>query len=151
MVSNVDSIKSKRMKKIVIGFSILIICFYCGLSFARGPERPQKSIEEIVNNVVRPFFVTLKNGDIVTLKRLMTKDLYEDRKVLFEQNKAYPSFLRKLYRDADFIIVSANKKGNDILVNAVTKYSDGRQNKLALYLTNKGNRNWKISRKPCLE
>ena len=95
MVSNVDPVKGKRMKKIVIGFSILIICFYCGLSFARGPERSQKSIEEIVNNVVRPFFVALKNGDIVTLKRLMTKDLYEDRKVLFEQNKEYPKFFKK--------------------------------------------------------
>ena len=82
--------------------------------------------------------------------------MYEEKKVLFEQNKEYPSFLRKLHRDADFIIVSANEEGNDILVDAVIKYSDGRPKQTKLYLTNENNRTekhisqgiWKISRKP---
>ena len=147
------------MKKTVIWLSLLAICFYFNLSFAKGPKLSQKSIEDSVNHIVRPYFVALKNGDIKTLKALMAKDMYEERKVLFEQNKEYPDFLRNLYHDATFIIVSANEEGNDILVNAVIKYSDGRKNQLELYLINEDNgaekqtpyAGWKISKKPSLE
>ena len=144
------------MKKMVICLSVLMICFSFSFSFAKEPKLSQKSIEGIVNNIARPFFVALKNGDTKTLKELMAKDMYEEKKVLFEQNKEYPSFLRRLYRDSDFIIVSANEEGNNILVNTVIKYSDGRQNQTKLYLTHENNRlekqtsyrSWKISKKP---
>ena len=144
------------MKKIVICFSVLLICFYFSPSFAQKPDLSTKSIEEIVNNIVRPYFAALKNGDTKSLKELMAKDMYEERKVLFEQNKEYPDFLRKLYHDVNFIIVSANEEGNDILVNVVMKYTDGRRNQIKLYLTNEDSGTgkqtccggWKISTKP---
>lgn len=144
------------MKKIVICFSVLLICLYFSPSFAQSPDLPQKSIEKIVDNIVRPYFVALKNGDIQTLKKLMTKNMYNQRKVLFEQNKDYPDFLRKIYRDANFIIKSASEDGNEILVNAVIKYTDGRQNPLKLYLTSEDNGSgnqtsyggWKVSNNP---
>ena len=140
----------------IICFSVLMICFSFSFSFAKEPKLSQKSIEGIVNKIVRPYFIALKNGDTKTLKKLMAKDMYEEKKVLFEENKEYPNFLRRLYRDTDFIIVSANEKGNNILVNTVIKYSDGRQNQTKLYLIHENSRleqltsyeNWKISRKP---
>lgn len=138
------------MKRMVICLSVLMICFYFSFSFAKEPKLSQKSIEEIVNKIARPFFVALKNGDIKTLKKLITKDMYEEKKVLFEQNKEYPNFLRSHYRDADFIIVSANETGNNILVNTVITYSDGWQKQTTLYLVEKHPSQgiWKISRKP---
>jgi predicted ABC-type exoprotein transport system permease subunit len=143
------------MKRLVICFSVLIFCFYFNLSLAQETELTPESIERIVNNTVRPYFVALKNGDIKILKEMMAKGMYEERKVLFEQNKEYPDFLRKLYRDADFIILSAGVRGNDILVNTVIKYPDGRQNQARLYLINNNRFEkkasyefWKISRKP---
>lgn len=133
-----------------------MVCLCFSPSFAQKSALQQKSVEEIVNNILRPYFVALKNGDISTLKKLMTTDMYNEKKVLFEQNKEYPNFLRKLYRDATFIIVSANDEGNDILVNAVIKYSDGRRNQLKLYLVSENNGietqnsfgGWKVSNKP---
>lgn len=133
-----------------------MVCLCFSPSFAQKSALQQKSVEEIVNNILRPYFVALKNGDISTLKKLMTTDMYNEKKVLFEQNKEYPNFLRKLYRDATFIIVSANDDGNDILVNAVIKYSDGRRNQLKLYLVSENNGiekqnsfgGWKVSNKP---
>jgi hypothetical protein len=137
------------MKKILIWFSVLMVCFcfYFSLSFAQGPTLSQKSVDQIVDNIVRPYLAALKNGDVKTLKTLMAKDLYEERKALIEQNTEYPDFLRRIYQDADFTISSAYAEANDILVNVVIKHSDGRENQSNLYLINENN-NWKISNKP---
>lgn len=133
-----------------------MVCFSFSLSFAQAPALTQKSIAKIVNNIVRPYFAALKKGDIKTLKALMAKDMYEERKVLLEQNKEYPDFLRRIYQDANFTVLSAYEKGNYILVNAEITYSDGRKTQSTLYLINENNRlknqtsygNWKISTKP---
>jgi hypothetical protein len=126
---------------------MVCFCFYFSLSFAQGPTLAQKSVDQIVDNIVRPYLAALKNGDVKTLKTLMAKDLYEERKALIEQNTEYPNFLRRIYQDADFSVSSANAEANDILVDVVIKHSDGRENQIKLYVINENN-DWKISNKP---
>ena len=110
------------MKKMMICLSVLLVLYCFGFSYAKESQLSQESLKNITNEIVRPYFVALKSGDIETLKRFMAKEMYDEQRVLLEQNKEYPNFLKRIYRDANFTIGSMEETGNGIVVNTVIKY-----------------------------
>lgn len=56
-------------------------------------------IDEITKTYTS-LFDALRRGDVRTIKLLLPADEYPQDKVLLEQNKDYPAFLRKFYQGA---------------------------------------------------
>lgn len=59
-----------------------------------GEEEVPRSI---VDNVILPYIVALKQGDVVALERLLDDDMAVTLNKLLTQNTQYPEFLRKRF------------------------------------------------------
>jgi len=94
--------------------------FLCAQEIAESEELYQKITIETMN----PYFNALKNGDVGAIKLHLSEGMYERYKVLLEKNKDYPQFLRKYYRNVDFLVEKVERIGNDILVSAMIKFSN---------------------------
>ena len=95
-----------------------------------------------------PLFRALKNGDVDAIKEYISDDMYEKNKILLEQNKEYPNFLRNFYRDALFQVRKVVKSGEIIFVDVRVRFPGGYQNVVKVQLKegeNKaGDTIWKI-------
>ena len=96
-----------------------------------------------------PFFTACKNGDVEAITEYISDDMYEKNKVLLEQNKEYPEFLRNFYRDAIFQEEKIVKSEETIFVNVIVTFPGGYQS-VAEYRLNEreskaGNTVWKIT------
>ena len=89
-----------------------------------------------------PFFEALKNGDISEIKEHMSLVLYGKNRVLLEENRDYPVFLRDYYSDVSFRVVKAEMgiTGEDIIFHVSIEFPDGRSsiNELKLSRRNRG-------------
>jgi hypothetical protein len=122
------------MKKALTLFSIGLMFFsFNQLGAHEGPLTGEK-FAEIKNQVVLPFLEALKNGDTKLLKQLMSKDMYRAKRVLLEQNDAYPEFLKNLYTDATFQVGEVKEQDGDIIVHVRINFPDGRQRNIKLHL-----------------
>jgi hypothetical protein len=63
----------------------------------------------IREQVLLPFFEALKNGDVSIIKEHMSRDLYARNRVLLDENREYPAFLRNYYKDISFRVVKAER------------------------------------------
>ena len=95
------------------------------------------------NETVLSYFQALKNGDIETVKGLITGEMYNKRKVLLEQNENYSEFLKKVYQEAEFRINETNEIDNDVLVNVEVNTLNGKT-EFNLLLKKDMDGNWKI-------
>ena len=95
------------------------------------------------NDTVLSYFQALKNGDIETIKDLITGEMYKKRKVLLEQNENYSEFLIKAYQEAEFQIIDTTIKDNDAVITVEVNFPD-RQNEFVLFLIKDDLGNWKI-------
>ena len=122
------------MKKngLYIILSILIASFISVAAYASTP-----------NDTVLLYFQSLKNGDVITIKDLITGKLYEKRKVLLEQNENYSEFLKNLYQYAEFEITETTVKDSDAQINVQVNSPDGKR-PFILFLKKDDEGNWKI-------
>jgi hypothetical protein len=67
------------------------------------------------NGTVIKFYKASKNGDVETMKHLIAGQFYNSRKVLLNENRGYPTFLRKYYGGSKMQVVYT-VIGNDPLV-----------------------------------
>jgi ABC-type transporter MlaC component len=95
------------------------------------------------SDAVLSYFQALKNGDVETIKASITGDMYKKRKVLLEQNKNYPEFLKNVYKGAQFRIKDVSIKDNDAVVSVEVIFPD-RKTQFILYLIKDDLGNWKI-------
>ena len=91
--------------------------------------------DEIIRETVVPFFDALKHGDVKSIKKLVAGDMYEDKRVLLEQNKDYPDFLRKYYQGVEFIVKNIASSGDHIVIDIGIKYPSGDEINAQLYLS----------------
>jgi hypothetical protein len=122
------------MKKtgLYIIIAVLIVSFS---SFEANALEPDDTVLRYLN--------ALKNGDIGTIKDSIGGELYKKRKVLLEQNKSYPKFLKKTYRDTEFQIKETTVNKNEALVKVESKFPDG-ITRFIFYLNKNAEGNWKI-------
>lgn len=91
------------------------------------------------------YFNALKNGDVETIKEYIAGDYYEKYKVLLEENKGYPDFLRNFYKGAEFDVLSTARGNNDdVIVQVQTYFADGSTAYNKLRLKNFDKDGWKI-------
>ena len=117
--------------------------------YAQEIQMSDTLYNKIVTETVLPYCMALRDGDVSLMKQYLSGDMYEKNRVLLEQNKEYPEFLRKYYQGAQFQVVKAEEIDNNILVNVEIEYPDGRLNfgKLRLGKDNQDiyeNGSWKI-------
>jgi hypothetical protein len=105
-----------------------------GSLFASGQPLESATYDTISNQVVRPFFRALKEGDVGTIKRLISKKMYEERKTLLEENPEYGAFLRRFYKDAQIVPGRAVLSGRAIRFEVNLQYPGGRGDVVPLRL-----------------
>ena len=94
--------------------------FLCAQEIAECEELYQKITIETLN----PYFKALKNGDVSSIKLYISEEMYKRYKVLLENNKDYPGFLRNYYQGVDFRVKKLELVGNDIAVSAILTFHD---------------------------
>lgn len=107
---------------------------------------------DIESNALKPFFEALQRGDVSSLLKLISGEMYKNNRVLLEQNKQYPEFLRNYYNGVKFKVEKAEKMSEDVVVEIVVEFPNGIQRTMKLQLsgdTNKQNTSghmfdWKI-------
>lgn len=142
------------MKKALTLFSICLMFFSFSQLGAQEGLITGEKIAEIKSQVILPFLEALKNGDTKAFKDLMSEDMYETKRVLLEQNDAYPEFLRNLYADATFQVGDAIEQSEEIIVPVAINFPDGRQRNIKLHLQKEVNNsqetnvveNWKVTK-----
>lgn len=90
--------------------------------------------------MVNIYFQAVKNGDIQTMKRYMGENFYKKRKVLIENNKNYPEFLKNYYERGEILVGEAK----DGVVTVAIQFPDGSINYHHLVVEKNPSEQWKI-------
>jgi len=103
-----------------------------GSLFAVDQPLERAAYDTLTNQVIRPFFLALKEGDIETIKRLISKKMYEERKTLLEDNPEYGAFLRRCYKGAEIVPGKAVQSGRGVRFEVSLEYPEGRRDVVPL-------------------
>ena len=141
------------MKKNIPFLLILIILTSSQLSRAQKVPLNGALFMEIKKTVLLPYFNALKDGDVIAIKHFLGPDLYQKNRVLLEQNKEYPKFLRAFYQGVIITIEKAARANGTILVDVVLEFPNGDQSFTQLSLLKYGGKSagdparqvWKIA------
>src|SRR5512147_1757621 len=82
-------------------FQICVLILTTALSPFEAAHAEAKNPVDSATRIQSTFaivFQALQSGDVQTLKSHMAGHMYEQYKVLLEQNSEYPAFLRNFYR-----------------------------------------------------
>lgn len=78
---------------------------------------------DLRETTIAPLFDALKAGDLTGIKRHLRADLYEQYRVLFEQNTEYGQYLRDYYAGSTYELVDVRRE--DAVVAEVAVYWPG--------------------------
>jgi hypothetical protein len=81
--------------------------------------------EDLSQTTFTPLFDALRGGDLASLKRFLEPDVYEQYRVLFEQNGQYDQFLRDYYANADFQLGDVATVDGGYLAQVTIYWPDG--------------------------
>ena len=79
--------------------------------------------------------MALKSGDVLTIKQLISGNMYENNAVLLEKNKNYPQFLRDLYQGATFRTSEAVVVAGDVIAHVEIAFPNGNRSFAKLRLS----------------
>jgi len=97
-------------------------------------------------DTVQQFFTAYKNGEIQTIKGMITGPFYNRRKTLIEKNSGYPDFLRKQLEGVEIAIISTaiEDDGSSALVTVRRLNPDGSAFNTEFLLKKGDDGTWKI-------
>lgn len=83
-----------------------VLVFFIVFNSLCAKELPEddSKYKEITTKTCVPLFGALGKGNVNTIRQFISGKMYDENKVLLEQNKEYPKFLREFYRGAKFSI-----------------------------------------------
>jgi hypothetical protein len=81
-----------------------------------------------------PLFSAMKNGEVEKIKNYISDEMLERNRVLLEQNREYPDFLRKFYDGTQFRVVEAVRNGDIVVANIMIIFQDGYESEIRLQL-----------------
>lgn len=104
------------------------------------------------HRTILSYFNALKNGDVQTLKTLLTDPLLSNRRLLLEQNTAYPEHLRNYYQDAGMLITEVNltDDSNIQIVTANISFEGDEHELIIQFLMKNTDEGWKIAEEESL-
>ena len=111
---------------------VLFVFILLGNPIISSAQEPQ--------DVVKTYFQAMQNGDVETMKAHMGGKLYEKRKILLEQNRNYPTFLRNHYDGGQIKVGEVN----DGVVTVEVQFPDGSINSHHLVVKKDDLGQWKI-------
>lgn len=88
------------MKRFIL--LLLFLLLTTGISWGEEQVLDTATYNLISNRLIQPFLTALKAGDVNSIKGFISKQMYEDRKTLLEENPEYGAFLRKVYDGVKF-------------------------------------------------
>ena len=113
------------MKIATIGL-VVGACLFVGDVEAADATAVDSSVyEDLSQTTFTPLFDALKGGDLASLKQLLEPNVYEQYRVLFEQNGQYDQFLRDYYANADFQLDDLAKVADGYLAQVTIYWPDG--------------------------
>jgi hypothetical protein len=117
----------------------LVICIVAFLMGSISLQAQEIAVNDplykhITNNIFYPLFTALKNGDVNTIKQYISGDMYSKNKILLEENKEYPAFLRNFYRGAKFQVENVEQIDANLIVNVVIEFPNGDRSRTKLLL-----------------
>ncbi|MEA1867765.1 MAG: hypothetical protein U9N19_06665 [Thermodesulfobacteriota bacterium] len=86
------------------------------------------------NEAFHPLFSAMKNGKVGKIKNYISGEMLQRNRVLLEQNREYPDFLRKFYDGAQFKVVKAVRNGDIVVANIMIIFQDGYESEIRLQL-----------------
>jgi hypothetical protein len=107
-----------------------------------------KSVDPVVE-IQRTFadvFQALQAGDVAALKGHLSGAMYEQYKVLLEENSEYPAFLRNFYKGATFSVDNIAHQGDNALVDVIITFPSGSRTVTKMLLKQVDSNNWKLMR-----
>ena len=102
-----------------------VMMMLCNLLHAANLPLSDERSKHVINDVVLPFLDALKNGDVDLIKHYIAGEIYENKRVLLENNEEYPEFLRSYYQDVEFYIEKVVESVDYIEVHVVIEFSNG--------------------------
>ncbi|MEA1901796.1 MAG: hypothetical protein U9N47_13775 [Thermodesulfobacteriota bacterium] len=91
--------------------------------------------KNIIDNTLFPCIKALKDGNVRVIKHYLTEDMYNKSRVLLEQNKGYPEFLRTFYKGAVFTVKKLLEVNGDIIVTVIAEFPNRGSSVTNLLLT----------------
>ena len=123
---------------------LINICLLCFL--VTMPYSSPSAAESGPDNTVLNYFIACQNGDIETIKQIITGPFYEKRKVLLNSNTEYSDFLARRFNGVkiNLISVSISEENNSSDVIIEREYPQGSRLQSKFILMEDENRIWKI-------
>ena len=114
--------------KTILSFILSAMLVIGNICIAQEIALTDPKLLTIQGQTLLPFFEALKNGDVSEIKKHMSLSLYKKNRVLLEENRDYPSFLKDYYSNASFRVVKAEMAitGDDIVFHVSIEFPDGR-------------------------
>lgn len=92
---------------------------------------------KLIHSALQSFFAGLKAGDTAIIESWIGGELFEEKKILLRQNKAYPQFLRHYYQGATFKIANVTHKDGQASAELIVTFPSGERQRLPLHLAKK--------------
>jgi len=140
-------------RTITVKKSIVILTTFAVLEFAglalhaeeAVQATPTESLE--VSQIFRPFIDALKAGNVQVLRRLLSEEMYREYRVLLEENKEYPRFLKRYYEGADIQLENILRERNNLHGVIRVTFPGGDMSVLRISVKKKdSNAPWRIGR-----
>ena len=122
------------MKRILFLLPLLVFIISSELLSAQELYVGEALHSNIMNKTFFPLFEALRSGDTEAIKNYISGDMYRQKKVLLEENKDYPRFLREFYRGANFSVERAALIDGDIIADVVIQFPQGSKSHVMLRL-----------------
>lgn len=121
-------------KTILLGILLVFVTSYP--SQAKDELTISQEYLELVQTyeALHPFFSAMKNGEVEKIKNYISGEMFEKNRVLLEQNREYPDFLKKFYDGVQFKVVEVVRNGDIVVANIRIIFRDGYENEIRLQL-----------------
>ena len=134
------------MKKLWLCLFIVASLFF-NSTFLSAQVVVTNSVIVDISNTFTSVFQSLRKGDLTRIKFFLSPEEFAEYKVLFEQNKDYPAFLRNFYQGATLRvgqIESVLSAKDDVIAEFIVDFPGGdtRNTRIRLHRNRQGE--WKI-------
>ena len=132
------------MRKFLFLLPLLLFVSGHELLYAQEVYIGEALYGDMRNRTFLPLFKALRDGNVEVIKRYVSGDMYRQNRVLLEENKDYPRFLRNFYRGAKFSVERAIVTEGDIIANIVIEFPQGGKSFIKLRLSKANGQQWKV-------
>ena len=121
-------------KTIILGILLLFVTCYPSQAEVGLTISPEYLEPVQADKAFHPLFSAMKNGEVEKIKNYISGEMFERNRVLLEQNREYPDFLRKFYNGVQFKVVEVVRSGDIVVANIMIIFQDGYESEIRLQL-----------------